>query len=41
VLAVEHNDLYQTIGMIPDCDLDYCIPLGSAGIARPGFACTG
>jgi 2-oxoisovalerate dehydrogenase E1 component len=40
VLVVEHNDLYQTIGMIPDGDLDYCIPLGSASIVRAGSACT-
>ncbi|HEV8553465.1 MAG TPA: thiamine pyrophosphate-dependent enzyme [Casimicrobiaceae bacterium] len=40
VLVVEHNDLYQTTGMIPDGDLDYYIPFGSASIARPGSACT-
>ena len=40
VLVIEHVDLYQRLEQIPDGDLDYVIPLGSARIARPGTAMT-
>lgn len=40
VLIVEHSDLYQTTGLVPVRDLDYCIPFGSAKIVRSGNACT-
>lgn len=40
VLIIEHQDLFQTIGPVPKEDLDYCLPLGRARIARPGRACT-
>ncbi|MEP9376124.1 thiamine pyrophosphate-dependent enzyme [Aquabacter sp. CN5-332] len=36
VLMIEHVDLYQTSGPIPEADLDYVIPLGKARVARPG-----
>ncbi len=39
VLVIEHVDLYQSDGLIPD-DLDYVIPLGKAKIVRPGSAMT-
>ena len=39
VLVIEHVDLYQRDGFIPD-DLDYVIPLGKAKIVRPGTTLT-
>lgn len=36
VLVIEHVDLYNTSSVIPVNDLDYCIPLGKARIARKG-----
>ncbi len=36
VLVLEHVDLYAERGDIPEDDLDYYIPLGSARVARPG-----
>lgn len=36
VLVIEHVDLYQTSGSIPDGDLDYIIPFGKAKVVRPG-----
>ena len=39
VLVIEHVDLYQRDGMIPD-DLDYVIPLGRAKRVREGRAMT-
>lgn len=36
VLVIEHVDLYQTSGAIPDEDLDYIIPFGKAKVARAG-----
>ena len=39
VLVIEHVDLYQREGLIPD-DLDYVIPLGRAKIVRAGSALT-
>ena len=40
VCIIECQTLYQTSGLIPDGDLDYCVPFGKARIARPGLACT-
>ncbi|HWX47290.1 MAG TPA: thiamine pyrophosphate-dependent enzyme [Roseomonas sp.] len=40
VLIIEHQDLFQTTGPLPRDDLDFCLPLGRARIARPGRACT-
>jgi 2-oxoisovalerate dehydrogenase E1 component len=40
VLVVEHNDLFQTTGLVPVDDWDYIVPIGKARIARPGTACT-
>lgn len=40
VMVVEHNDMYQTTGLVPADDWDYCIPFGKAKIVRPGTACT-
>ena len=40
VVIVECQTLYQTIGLVPVDDLDYCIPFGKARIVRPGTACT-
>ena len=39
VLVIEHVDLYQREGAIPD-DLDYVIPLGRAKVVRAGSALT-
>ena len=39
VLMIEHQDLFQTAGPVPQ-SLDYCVPLGRARIARAGTACT-
>ena len=36
VIMIEHVDLYATKGAIPESDLDYHIPFGTARIARPG-----
>lgn len=36
VLVIEHVDLYGTTGEIPDGDLDYVIPPGSAAVVREG-----
>jgi 2-oxoisovalerate dehydrogenase E1 component len=40
VMVVEHNDLFQTKGLVPKEDWDYIVPLGKARIARAGAACT-
>ena len=40
VAIIEHFELFQTAGPVPTGDLDYCIPLGKAKVARPGSACT-
>lgn len=40
VLVIEHQDLFQTTGPVPKEDLDYCVRLGAARIARPGRQCT-
>ncbi|WP_419899038.1 alpha-ketoacid dehydrogenase subunit alpha/beta [Roseomonas sp. USHLN139] len=40
VLVIEHQGLFQTSGPVPRDDLDYCVPLGRARVARPGQACT-
>ncbi len=40
VVFIECQTLYQTLGLIPDGDLDFCVPFGKARIARPGTACT-
>ena len=36
VLVLEHIDLYQDLGDIPETDLDYQIPFGKAAIRRSG-----
>lgn len=36
VLVIEHVDLYQTMGTIPEGDLDYIVPLGKARVVREG-----
>ncbi len=36
VLVIEHVDLYQTLGPIPQDDLDYIVPLGKARVVREG-----
>jgi 2-oxoisovalerate dehydrogenase E1 component len=40
VLVIEHTDLYTRRFEAPIDDLDYCIPLGSARVVRPGRAVT-
>jgi len=40
VLVIEHVDLYQREGMIPEGPLDHIIPLGKAKVVRPGSALT-
>lgn len=40
VLVIEHQDLFQTTGPLPKDDLDYCVPLGRARVARKGSRCT-
>jgi 2-oxoisovalerate dehydrogenase E1 component len=40
VLVIEHQDLFQTVGPVPKDDLDYCVPLGKARVARHGTRCT-
>ena len=39
VLVIEHVDLYQREGLLPD-NLDYIIPLGKAKVTRQGSALT-
>ena len=36
VIVLEHVELYNTVGLIPDGNPDYFIPLGSAAVARAG-----
>jgi 2-oxoisovalerate dehydrogenase E1 component len=40
VIILEHVDLYGSVGQTPTTDLDYCIPVGSAAVRRPGDAVT-
>ena len=40
VVIIEHQELFQTSGPLPEGDLDYCVPLGRARVARVGAACT-
>jgi 2-oxoisovalerate dehydrogenase E1 component len=40
VVIIEHVQLFQTEGLVPKSDLDYCVRLGCARIVRPGTACT-
>jgi 2-oxoisovalerate dehydrogenase E1 component len=40
VMIVEHAELFQSAGLMPTNDLDYCIPLGKAKVVRPGSDCT-
>ncbi|MBP5857116.1 MFS transporter [Marivibrio halodurans] len=40
VLVVEHTDLYQTEGPVPEQDWDYCIPFGKAAVRREGAEVT-
>ena len=40
VLVLEHVDLYQETGEIPESDLDYFIPFGKANIRRVGSQVT-
>ena len=39
-VVIEHQELFQTSGPLPEDDLDYCVPLGKARVAREGAACT-
>jgi 2-oxoisovalerate dehydrogenase E1 component len=36
VFVLEHVDLYNSTGPVPEDDFDYFIPLGKASVARPG-----
>jgi 2-oxoisovalerate dehydrogenase E1 component len=36
VIVLEHVELYNTFGMVPDGNLDYFVPLGTAAVTRPG-----
>lgn len=40
VLVIEHVDLYNSKGVAPVGDLDYCIPLGKAKVVRQGSKVT-
>ena len=40
VLVLEHVDLYQETGEIPESDLDYFIPFGKANVRRVGSQVT-
>lgn len=40
VLVIEHVDLYNSKGVAPVDDLDYCIPFGKARIVRSGSKIT-
>ena len=40
VVIIEHQELFQTSGALPEDDLDYCVPLGRARVVREGPACT-
>jgi 2-oxoisovalerate dehydrogenase E1 component len=40
VVVIEHVELFHSEGPVPAGDLDYCIPLGSAKVVRPGASCT-
>lgn len=40
VLVIEHVDLYNSKGVAPVDDLDYCIPLGKAKVVRQGSKVT-
>ncbi|WP_305044963.1 alpha-ketoacid dehydrogenase subunit alpha/beta [Geoalkalibacter sp.] len=36
VVVLEHVELYNTVGLVPEEDMDYFIPLGKAKVARSG-----
>jgi len=36
VLVLEHVDLYNGTGLVPEDDLDFCIPFGKAAMRRSG-----
>ncbi len=40
VLVIEHVDLYASTGLMPDDDLDYQIPFGTAAVRRTGSEVT-
>jgi len=40
VVFIECQTLYQEKSLVPDGDLDYCIPFGKARVRRAGNACT-
>lgn len=40
VLVVEYQDLFQTVGPVPDKSYEYIVPFGKARIARHGADCT-
>ena len=40
VLVIEHIDLYNTSGLVPEQDMDYVLPPGGAAIRRSGQAVT-
>lgn len=40
VVVLEHVDLYNSTGLGPVDDLDYCLPVGKAAVRRPGAEVT-
>jgi 2-oxoisovalerate dehydrogenase E1 component len=40
VVVLEHVDLYNSTGLGPVDDLDYCLPVGRAAVRRPGAEVT-
>ena len=40
VVVLEHVDLYNSTGLGPVDDLDYCLPVGKAAVRRPGSQVT-
>jgi 2-oxoisovalerate dehydrogenase E1 component len=40
VVVLEHVDLYQSVGLGPVDDLDYCLPVGRAAVRRTGSQVT-
>lgn len=36
VVVIEHVDLYDSVGTMPEDDLDYCLPVGKAALRRVG-----
>jgi 2-oxoisovalerate dehydrogenase E1 component len=40
VLVIEHVDLYNSMGLAPTDDLDFCLPVGQAAVRRSGTELT-